>query len=100
MERFGRFVKSMDDSAKHIMTIAENSVRKYQGCKSSDKGFFLNHCGILAFTTAFKKEYLKLGGSFIALAKSFEFDERPGENLKFLALKSMHSIDLFQLPNR
>ncbi|ELT97665.1 hypothetical protein CAPTEDRAFT_156173 [Capitella teleta] len=57
MERFGRFVKSMDDSAKHLLTIAENGVRKYQG--------------------SFKKEHMKLGGSFIALAKSFEFDERP-----------------------
>jgi len=27
---------------------------------------------------AFKKEFQKIGGSFVALAKSFEFDERPG----------------------
>lgn len=33
---------------------------------------------VFFLSAAFKKEYQKLGGSFVALASSFEFDVRPG----------------------
>lgn len=35
---------------------------------------------------AFKKEFQKLGDSFMALSKSFEFDERPGMSLNYHSL--------------
>jgi len=30
------------------------------------------------FILAFRKDFQKLGGGLVSLAKSFEFDERPG----------------------
>lgn len=35
-------------------------------------------CYTCIIFSAFKKEYQKLGNSFISLARSFDFDERPG----------------------
>ncbi|ESN98565.1 hypothetical protein HELRODRAFT_185844 [Helobdella robusta] len=57
IEKFGKFVKSLDDSLRHLTAISESNVKKHIG--------------------PFKKEFQKLGGSFTALAKSFEYDERP-----------------------
>lgn len=40
----------------------------------------------LMLIAAFKKEFEKLGGSITALAKSFEYDERPGMYFYFVML--------------
>jgi len=40
----------------------------------------------MCYVSAFKKEFQKLGDSFMALAKSFEFDSRPGLSSDLLNL--------------
>ena len=31
IEKFGRFVRSMDDSIKHLYSVGENNAKKHQG---------------------------------------------------------------------
>ncbi|KAI0228871.1 Sorting nexin-33 [Lamellibrachia satsuma] len=57
MDRFSRFIKSMDDSVRQVSTVGEQNIKRRRG--------------------PFRKDFQKLGGSLVCLAKSFEFDERP-----------------------
>jgi len=57
LEKFSKFVKSMDDGIRHLYTVGEDNVKKHRG--------------------PFRKEFQKIGGSFLTLAASFKYDSRP-----------------------
>lgn len=55
IDQFSRFVKNMDDAVRQMTATGEHNMKKHE---------------------AFKKDYQKLGSSFVNLAKSFDLDER------------------------
>ncbi|XP_064599807.1 sorting nexin lst-4-like isoform X2 [Liolophura sinensis] len=56
MEQFGKFVRSVDDSVKHLINVYHDNMKKHHG--------------------PFKREYEKIGHSIKALAASFSVDSQ------------------------
>ncbi|ESO09196.1 hypothetical protein HELRODRAFT_109533 [Helobdella robusta] len=56
MDKFGRFIRSMEDSIKHLSNVCQKNGYRYR--------------------LKFHKEFLTLGKSYEELAKSFELDNR------------------------
>ncbi|KAK2154161.1 hypothetical protein LSH36_275g05015 [Paralvinella palmiformis] len=60
LEKFTKFVKVMDDSVKQVSSVGESNAKRHE--------------------STFSKEFKRVGGAFISLSKSFEYDNRVDSN--------------------